>query len=161
MILNHVWDQSFEGVTNIVDVYVRYLRRKVDEPFPVSSFIPSAASAIACATRSRNNTRRRMNHRSLAFRLGAWYTLLLSATFVLVAAGTFFGLQHYLRSNLRDSLSRRSTQVEQILIESPADGPTSTIAQEIETGSPRNSTIASSGHPPARDCDLSFGSTVR
>jgi two-component system copper resistance phosphate regulon response regulator CusR len=34
MILEHVWDQSFEGVTNIVDVYVRYLRRKVDEPFP-------------------------------------------------------------------------------------------------------------------------------
>lgn len=33
MILNHVWDQSFEGATNIVDVYVRYLRRKVDEPF--------------------------------------------------------------------------------------------------------------------------------
>jgi DNA-binding response OmpR family regulator len=35
MILNHVWDQSFEGVTNIVDVYVRYLRRKVDEAYPV------------------------------------------------------------------------------------------------------------------------------
>ncbi len=35
MILNHVWDQSFEGVTNIVDVYVRYIRRKVDDPFPV------------------------------------------------------------------------------------------------------------------------------
>jgi two-component system copper resistance phosphate regulon response regulator CusR len=34
MILEHVWDQSFEGVTNIVDVYVRHLRRKVDEPFP-------------------------------------------------------------------------------------------------------------------------------
>jgi DNA-binding response OmpR family regulator len=33
MILNHVWDQSFEGVTNIVDVYVRHLRRKVDDPF--------------------------------------------------------------------------------------------------------------------------------
>jgi two-component system copper resistance phosphate regulon response regulator CusR len=35
MILEHVWDQSFEGVTNIVDVYVRYLRRKLDDPFPV------------------------------------------------------------------------------------------------------------------------------
>jgi DNA-binding response OmpR family regulator len=35
MILEHVWDQSFEGVTNIVDVYVRHLRRKVDDPFPV------------------------------------------------------------------------------------------------------------------------------
>ena len=35
MILEHVWDQSFEGVTNIVDVYVRYLRRKLDDPFVV------------------------------------------------------------------------------------------------------------------------------
>jgi DNA-binding response OmpR family regulator len=35
MILEHVWDQSFEGVTNIVDVYVRHLRRKVDDSFPV------------------------------------------------------------------------------------------------------------------------------
>ncbi len=34
MILQHVWDQSFEGVTNIVDVYVRHLRCKVDDPFP-------------------------------------------------------------------------------------------------------------------------------
>jgi DNA-binding response OmpR family regulator len=33
MILEHVWDQSFEGVTNIVDVYVRYLRRKLDDPY--------------------------------------------------------------------------------------------------------------------------------
>src|SRR5437868_9287071 len=31
MIIDHVWDQSFDGVTNIVDVYVRHLRNKVDE----------------------------------------------------------------------------------------------------------------------------------
>ncbi|MEW6738006.1 MAG: response regulator transcription factor [Acidobacteriota bacterium] len=30
MIVEHVWDQSFDGATNIVDVYVRYLRNKVD-----------------------------------------------------------------------------------------------------------------------------------
>ena len=35
MILEHVWDQSFEGLTNIVDVYVRHLRNKVDDPSPV------------------------------------------------------------------------------------------------------------------------------
>jgi len=35
MIVEHVWDQSFEGLTNIVDVYVRHLRSKVDDPFPV------------------------------------------------------------------------------------------------------------------------------
>jgi DNA-binding response OmpR family regulator len=30
MILEHVWDESFEGLTNIVDVYVRHLRTKID-----------------------------------------------------------------------------------------------------------------------------------
>jgi two-component system copper resistance phosphate regulon response regulator CusR len=33
MIVEHVWDESFEGLTNIVDVYVRHLRAKVDDPF--------------------------------------------------------------------------------------------------------------------------------
>ncbi len=31
MIIDHVWDESFEGLTNIVDVYVRHLRSKVDD----------------------------------------------------------------------------------------------------------------------------------
>ena len=30
MIIEHVWDQSFDGITNIVDVYIRHLRNKVD-----------------------------------------------------------------------------------------------------------------------------------
>jgi two-component system copper resistance phosphate regulon response regulator CusR len=33
MIMEHVWDESFESLTNIVDVYVRQLRSKMDEPF--------------------------------------------------------------------------------------------------------------------------------
>ena len=33
MIMEHVWDQSFEGLTNIVDVYIRQLRAKIDDPF--------------------------------------------------------------------------------------------------------------------------------
>ena len=35
MIIEHVWDQSFQGLTNIVDVYVRHLREKVDDAFPI------------------------------------------------------------------------------------------------------------------------------
>jgi DNA-binding response OmpR family regulator len=31
MIVERVWDQSFEGLTNIVDVYLRQLRKKIDE----------------------------------------------------------------------------------------------------------------------------------
>jgi two-component system, OmpR family, response regulator len=32
-ILDHVWDYDFEGDPNIVEVYIRYLRNKVDRPF--------------------------------------------------------------------------------------------------------------------------------
>jgi len=33
LIIEHVWDQSFDGFTNVVDVYVRYLRNKIDRHF--------------------------------------------------------------------------------------------------------------------------------
>lgn len=32
-IRNHVWSYDFEGDSNIVDVYIRYLRRKIDRGF--------------------------------------------------------------------------------------------------------------------------------
>jgi len=32
-LIEHVWDFAFEGDSRIVDVYVRYLRQKIDEPF--------------------------------------------------------------------------------------------------------------------------------
>ena len=34
MIAEHVWDQHFDSCTNVIDVYIRYLRTKVDDPFP-------------------------------------------------------------------------------------------------------------------------------
>ena len=36
-ILNNVWDWAFEGDPNIVEVYVGYLRKKIDAPFGVKS----------------------------------------------------------------------------------------------------------------------------
>jgi two-component system copper resistance phosphate regulon response regulator CusR len=33
MIIEHVWDQGFDSFTNIVDVYIRYLRNKIDRNF--------------------------------------------------------------------------------------------------------------------------------
>jgi DNA-binding response OmpR family regulator len=32
-VLDHVWDYNFEGDPNIVEVYIRYLRNKVDRPY--------------------------------------------------------------------------------------------------------------------------------
>lgn len=34
-ILEHVWDFAYDGVSNVVDQYVLYLRRKIDRPFGV------------------------------------------------------------------------------------------------------------------------------
>jgi len=33
MISEHVWDMNFDSFSNVIDVYIRYLRRKIDEPF--------------------------------------------------------------------------------------------------------------------------------
>jgi len=35
LILNKVWGYDYYGDTNIVDVYIRYLRSKIDEPFNI------------------------------------------------------------------------------------------------------------------------------
>ena len=36
-ILEHVWDFAYEGTSNVVDVYVGYLRQKIDRPFSCDS----------------------------------------------------------------------------------------------------------------------------
>jgi len=35
MIIEHVWDMNYEGTSNIVNVYINYLRKKIDEGAPV------------------------------------------------------------------------------------------------------------------------------
>jgi two-component system OmpR family response regulator len=36
-LLEHAWDYEYENRSNVIDVYVRYLREKVDRPFGVDS----------------------------------------------------------------------------------------------------------------------------
>ena len=36
-LLEHAWDFGYENRSNVIDVYVRYLREKVDRPFGVTS----------------------------------------------------------------------------------------------------------------------------
>ena len=35
---NHIWSYEFNGTSNVVDVYVRRLRRKIDDPFETRLF---------------------------------------------------------------------------------------------------------------------------
>ncbi len=57
-LLEHVWDFAYDGTSNVVDVYVRYLREKIDRPFGCNSLhtvrgagyaIRSNAAAIVAA----------------------------------------------------------------------------------------------------------------
>jgi len=36
-LIEHVWDFAYDGDSNVVDVYVRYLREKIDRPFSTDS----------------------------------------------------------------------------------------------------------------------------
>jgi two-component system OmpR family response regulator len=36
-LLDHVWDGEYENRSNVIDVYIRYLREKVDRPFGAAS----------------------------------------------------------------------------------------------------------------------------
>jgi two-component system OmpR family response regulator len=36
-LLEHAWDYEYENRSNVIDVYVRYLRQKIDRPFGVES----------------------------------------------------------------------------------------------------------------------------
>src|SRR5580692_696535 len=36
MIIEHVWNLTFDSTTNVVDVYINYLRRKIDDGFGTS-----------------------------------------------------------------------------------------------------------------------------
>ena len=35
MIEQHIWNYDFESESNVIDVYVRRLRRKIDDPFAI------------------------------------------------------------------------------------------------------------------------------
>ena len=37
MIINHVWDFDADILPNTVEVYIGYLRKKIDKPFPDSA----------------------------------------------------------------------------------------------------------------------------
>jgi two-component system OmpR family response regulator len=52
MIPEHVWHSSFEGLTNVVDVYINALRNKWDRDFPQKSIRtnPGIGYTLTCVT---------------------------------------------------------------------------------------------------------------
>jgi two-component system copper resistance phosphate regulon response regulator CusR len=54
MIIEHVWDESFDGLTNVVDVYIRHLRKKVDDQYEYK--LIHTVRGVGYAVRDENQT---------------------------------------------------------------------------------------------------------
>ncbi len=117
MIIEHVWDQSFEGLTNIVDVYIRQLRRKIDEEHELKLIRTVRGVGYAIGFRGF------MKHpRSIRARLITLYVVTLSLIFVCFGGYTYWGFKQYLVTSLRQALSRRAQIAETILVDVPQRG---------------------------------------
>ena len=55
-ILEHVWDFAYEGVSNVVDQYVAYLRRKIDRPFGIEQLETVRGSGYRLLPTPRSST---------------------------------------------------------------------------------------------------------
>ena len=91
-LLEHVWDESDEGSTNVVDVYVGYLRKKLERPFRRRRLIRTVRGiGFMLEPQVRLPIR---------VRLTAWYAVLLAI--ILAGLSTFLVLQ--LRADLEDTV---------------------------------------------------------
>ena len=95
MIVEHVWDMDYDGLTNIVDVYIRHLRSKIDDKWPQKMIQTVRGIGYMLDTPDRpaekrsDNVRPHVNLvRGLRFRLTLSYLLLFSA--LLVVIGLYF-----------------------------------------------------------------------
>ena len=95
MIVEHVWDMDYDGLTNIVDVYIRHLRSKIDDKWPQKMIQTVRGIGYMLDTPDRpaeknaDNVRPQVNLvRGLRFRLTVSYLLLFSA--LLVVIGLYF-----------------------------------------------------------------------
>ena len=54
MIIEHVWNLTFDTTTNVVDVYINYLRRKIDDGHPVKLIhtVRGVGYELSCATQA-------------------------------------------------------------------------------------------------------------
>ena len=71
-IAGHIWNYSYEGGSNVVDVYIRYLRKKIDEGQPRAAH-PYRSRGRLCA--EGGNMKRAFPSKA---RVTLWFTLFLT-----------------------------------------------------------------------------------
>ena len=91
LIAESVWDMNFDSDTNVVDVNVRRLRSKVDDPFPLKLIHTVRGAGYVMESKDRFGQVSRFWD-TLAFRLTAWYVLAGLALVVFATASLYFVL---------------------------------------------------------------------
>lgn len=72
-----------------------------------------------------------MNSHSIRFRLTAWYAGVLAGILVLFSIAIYAGLNHFLRSNLRESVVKDAREVGSIVLENANEGDQNSIGREV------------------------------
>lgn len=91
---SHLWSYDATVMSNVVDVYIRRLRRKIDDPFDVKLIETIRGSGIACAVPREiimlSNIKLLLH--SIRFRLALWFVFILA---ILLTA--FSGMLYYMQ----------------------------------------------------------------
>ena len=102
-LLEHAWDFAYENRSNVVDVYVRYLREKIDRPLGPARSRRCAASAIGCR-QTLDETPADRVRLTLVFTLAMAIVLAGAAWFLYLRVGSELaaGIDQSLRSRAQD-----------------------------------------------------------
>ncbi len=116
-LLEHAWDYDYENRSNIVDVYIRYLREKIDRPFGDRHDRDRARGRLPAA-------RRRVMLDRLSIRARLTAAFVASLALVLALAGLFVYLRtsSELTAALEDGLDARAADLTTV-VESGQDPP--------------------------------------
>ena len=144
-LLEHAWDYAYENRSNVVDVYIRYLREKVDRPFGCdSSSRPCEGRAIASERRSA------VSRLPIRVRLALAFALVMAVVFAAVGAVLYVRLGDTLDERIADTLEARTTALASTFdVTSPVVAGEEGLAQVLEAD---GSVVAGSSGAAERRC---------
>ena len=138
-LLEAAWDMGFESRSNVVDVYVRYLRKKVDRPFGRESLETVRGRGYRLVEDTLVSTLPIRVRLTLAFAVVMAVVLALIGAFLYhrVGATLIAGVDSGLRGQVSESLPRLGQDSDLV---DPDARAGSTVAEIVKTGSVVQST---------------------
>ena len=136
LIAEAVWDMNFDSDTNVVDVNVRRLRSKVDDPFP-HKLIQTIRGAGYVLEAGLSLTTVSRLWRTLAFRLTAGYALAGLILVILATASLYLVLVSELDKSTELFLGDKLNVLRTMLRERPDDWDALREEVELETAARR------------------------